>query len=143
MFGSSRPPSPSTLTTPWHHLALTFLVLFRASTGALAFTVDTRHAQLLLVQPLSSSINDDTDNLLDKARKLREEVSAIESSKAEVQKEKEEKEQALQAAERKEQEQRNRQRMRYSVEVPILKDMGDEVMERVDFPCPMQFRDHF
>jgi len=58
----------------------------------------------------------------------------IETSKLEIQKEKDAEEEARQAAERESQEEMKKQRMRYSAEVPILKDMGEEVMERVDFP---------
>ena len=73
------------------------------------------------------SSNDDTDTLLEKARKLRNDVQDIETSKLKIQKE-------LKAEEDKVKQQMNKQRLRYSVEVPILKDMGDEVMERIDFP---------
>lgn len=84
---------------------------------------------------LSSSSDDDaTSKLLEKARKLREEVSAVEQSKAEVQKLNDAKEQAQREAEMEAQKKKDQQRLRYSAEVPILKDMGDEVMERVDFP---------
>ena len=44
------------------------------------------------------------------------------------------KERARQVAETEMKEQKDNLRMRYSAEVPILKDMGEEVMERVDFP---------
>eukprot|EP00571_Detonula_confervacea_P016018 CAMPEP_0172308332 /NCGR_PEP_ID=MMETSP1058-20130122/8956_1 /TAXON_ID=83371 /ORGANISM="Detonula confervacea, Strain CCMP 353" /LENGTH=252 /DNA_ID=CAMNT_0013020717 /DNA_START=998 /DNA_END=1757 /DNA_ORIENTATION=+ len=82
----------------------------------------------------SSNNNDDTANLLEKARRLRQEVSAIESTKMEKQQVKDAEERARQAEEREAQKQKDKQRMRYSAEVPILKDMGDEIMERVDFP---------
>ncbi|KAL7447853.1 hypothetical protein ACHAWC_000155, partial [Mediolabrus comicus] len=78
--------------------------------------------------------NDDTNKLLEKARQLRQEVSAIETSKMEVQKQNDAKVQAQREAEREEQMQKDELRLRYSAEVPILKDMGEEVMERVDFP---------
>ena len=48
--------------------------------------------------------------------------------------EKDVKERARQVAETEMKEQKDNLRMRYSAEVPILKDMGEEVMERVDFP---------
>ena len=51
-----------------------------------------------------------------------------------IQKEQEAKQREQDAEESKLKEEMSIQRMRYSVEVPILKDMGDEVMERVDFP---------
>lgn len=96
--------------------------------------VNRRHASpkarahQLHLRPLFSQIsNDDTENLLEKARRLRQEVSVIESSKEEMQMEKDAKERARQVAE-------DNLRMRYSAEIPILKDMGEEVMERVDFP---------
>lgn len=82
----------------------------------------------------SSRSDDDTNKLLEKARKLREEVYAVEKSKAEVQKQNDAKEQAQREAELEVQKQKDQQRLRYSAEVPILKDMGEEVMERVDFP---------
>jgi len=122
-----------------------FIILYNAAT-ALAFTTpplsiaNRRHAskawahQLHLRPLFSRSSNDDTDNLLEKARRLRQEVSAIESSKVEIQREKDAKERARQVAETEMKEQKDNLRMRYSAEVPILKDMGEEVMERVDFP---------
>ncbi len=82
----------------------------------------------------STNNDDDTNKLLEKARKLREEVSAVEKSKAEVQKQNDAKEQAQREAEMEVKKQKDQQRLRYSAEVPILKDMGEEVMERVDFP---------
>jgi hypothetical protein len=81
----------------------------------------------------STNNDDDTNKLLEKARKLREEVSAVEKSKAEVQKQNDAKEQAQREAEMEVKKQKDQQRLRYSAEVPILKDMGEEVMERVDF----------
>ncbi|KAL7536261.1 hypothetical protein ACHAXR_007029 [Thalassiosira sp. AJA248-18] len=116
------------------YLALALVVLSNASINVVAFS--RPHSSAIRVrQPLfSSNNNDDTNDLLEKARKLRQEVSAIESSKLEIQKENDAKEQEQQAIEREAQMQKNQQRMRYSAEVPILKDMGDEVMERVDFP---------
>lgn len=75
-----------------------------------------------------------TDDLLEKARRLRDEVSQIESSKAERQREEDEREQERLNEEREALRQKNEQRLRYSAEVPILKDMGEEVLERVDFP---------
>jgi len=78
--------------------------------------------------------NDDTEILLEKARKLRNDVQGIETSKLKIQKENEAKERQLKAEEDKAKQQMNKQRLRYSVEVPILKDMGEEVMERIDFP---------
>lgn len=123
-----------------------FIILYNAAT-ALAFTTppfiisNRRHAppkawahQLHLRPLFSRSSNDDTDNLLEKARRLRQEVSAIETSKVEIQREKDAKERARQVAETEMKEQKDNLRMRYSAEVPILKDMGEEVMERVDFP---------
>ena len=87
------------------------------------------------VRPFFSlNSNDDTDNLLEKARRLRQEISAIESSKVDIQREKDAKDRARQAAEMEVKEQKYNLRMRYSAEVPILKDMGEEVMERIDFP---------
>ena len=78
--------------------------------------------------------NDDKETLLEKARKLRNDVQDIETSKLKIQKENEAKERQLRAKEDKAKQQMNKQRLRYSVEVPILKDMGEEVMERIDFP---------
>ena len=100
------------------------------------YSTQTR-TPLILILFASNRNNDDniiSDNLLEKARRLREEVSVIESSKLEIQKEQEAKQREQDAEESKLKEEMSIQRMRYSVEVPILKDMGDEVMERVDFP---------
>jgi len=120
--------------TPWN-MALVLLALCNASINTLAFsttTLPSRHTPR--IPPLCASSKEDTENLLEKARKLRQDVSAIESSKAEIQKEKDAKEQERLAEEREAKMQKDKVRMRYSAEVPILKDMGDEVMERVDFP---------
>ena len=122
-------------------LATTLLLLISChSVEVLAFSSPPTRAcrrqqfsQMLLAS--NSDVNDDsTDNLLEKARRLRQEVSAIESSKLETQKENAARQKQKQMEENKVQEQLNKQRLRYSAEVPILKDMGEEVMERVDFP---------
>lgn len=123
-------------------LPTTLLLLFRSChlVEVLAFSSPPTRAcrrqqfsQMLLAS--NSDVNDDgTDNLLEKARRLRQEVSAIESSKLETQKENAARQKQKQVEENKVQEQLNKQRLRYSAEVPILKDMGEEVMERVDFP---------
>lgn len=78
--------------------------------------------------------NNPTDELLNKARRLRQEISAIESSKLQAQNEKDVQVQAKLAAEEANRQQNEQVRLRYSAIVPILKDMGEEVMERVDFP---------
>jgi hypothetical protein len=78
--------------------------------------------------------NNPTDVLLNRARRLREEISAIELSKLQAQNEKEVQLQEKMAAEETERQQNEQNRLRYSAIVPILKDMGEEVMERVDFP---------
>jgi len=96
--------------------------------------IDSTYSQRTANPLFATNGNDETDNLLEKARRLREEVSAIESSKMEIQMEKDAKEQARKMEELEMQKQKDNQRMRYSAEVPILKDMGEEVMERVDFP---------
>ena len=83
---------------------------------------------------LRSGGSSGTDDLLEKARRLRDEVSQIESSKAKRQREEEEREQDRLNEEKAALRQKNEQRLRYSAEVPILKDMGEEVLERVDFP---------
>lgn len=67
------------------------------------------------------------EELLEKARKFREDVAAIESSKSEVARAEQQERDAVRR-------EKDDTRMRYSAEVPILKDMGEEVMERVDFP---------
>jgi len=116
-------------------LSLAFLISIK-ETAAFSSPLPSaalRHKQQHVL--LSSSSDDDaTSKLLEKARKLREEVSAVEQSKAEVQKQNDAKEQAQREAEMEAQKEKDQQRLRYSAEVPILKDMGDEVMERVDFP---------
>ena len=123
-----------------------FIILYNVAT-ALAFATppvniaNHRHAspkarahQLQLRPLLSRSSNNDTEPLLEKARRLRQEVSAIESSKVEIQRERDARERIRQVAELEMKEQKDNLRMRYSAEIPILKDMGKEVMERVDFP---------
>lgn len=78
--------------------------------------------------------DDTTEQLLNKARRLREEISAIESSKLQAQNEKDVQRRLRQAEEEAARQQKENLRLRYSAVVPILKDMGEEVMERVDFP---------
>lgn len=80
------------------------------------------------------SSNSMTDELLIKARRLRQEISAIESSKLQAQIEKDDQLQAQFAASEAVRQKIEQERLRYSAIVPILKDMGEEVMERVDFP---------
>ena len=93
------------------------------------------HHCSLLAQTSSSNeneknVNDTTNNLLERARKLRQEVSALESDKIQTQKQRNE---GLQVVETEKLMQLDDLRRRYTVIVPILKDMGDEVMERVSF----------
>ena len=80
------------------------------------------------------SSNPMTDELLIKARRLRQEISTIESSKLQAQIEKDDQLQAQFAASEAVRQKNEQERLRYSAIVPILKDMGEEVMERVDFP---------
>lgn len=78
----------------------------------------------------SSSGGDETAELLEKARRFREEAESLEITKREAQ----QLVQQQQDAEKKEEQQkRDAWKDRYSVVVPILKDMGEEVLERVDF----------
>ena len=143
MTTASSSPAARYTETLWRLLALSLAFLISSSEKIAAFTspllpsVAFRHQEQLLVvlhSSSSSSSDDDTHKLLEKARKLREEVSAVEQSKAEVQKQNDAKEQAQRETEMEVQKQKDQQRLRYSTEVPILKDMGEEVMERVDFP---------
>jgi DNA anti-recombination protein RmuC len=76
------------------------------------------------------NVNDTTNNLLERARKLRQEISTLESDKIQTQKQRNEE---LQVVETEKQMQQDDLRTRYTVIIPILKDMGDEVMERVSF----------
>ena len=119
-------------------LAFSWSTTLNSASTSVHYSTQTRtRTPLILILFASNRNNDDniiSDNLLEKARRLREEVSVIESSKLEIQKEQEAKQREQDAEESKLKEEMNKQRMRYSVEVPILKDMGDEVMERVDFP---------
>mmetsp|Transcript_36887 Transcript_36887/g.75193 ORF Transcript_36887/g.75193 Transcript_36887/m.75193 type:complete len:268 (+) Transcript_36887:99-902(+) len=136
---SSAAPARYTAAPTWRLLVLSlaFLISSKETTAFTSQLPSTalRHPKQHHVVLLSSSSDDDaTSKLLEKARKLREEVSAVEQSKAEVQKQNDAKAQAQREAEMEEQKQKDQQRLRYSAEVPILKDMGDEVMERVDFP---------
>lgn len=82
----------------------------------------------------SVDTNNPADELLNKARRLRQEISTIESSKLQAQNEKDIQVQAKLAAEEADRQQNEQARLRYSAIVPILKDMGEEVLERVDFP---------
>jgi GTP cyclohydrolase II len=74
--------------------------------------------------------NDETNDLLEKARRLREQAKDLEDTKREAQ---QLEQQQRDTIKKEEQQQRNEWKGRYSVVVPILKDMGEEVMERVDF----------
>lgn len=79
---------------------------------------------------LSNAGGEETTELLEKARRLREEAANIENTKREAEELAQQQQLAEQTAE---QEKKNEWKDRYSVVVPILKDMGEEVMERVDF----------
>ena len=72
------------------------------------------------------SVEEETKELLEKAKKLRDEVSVITTAKRNKVLEIEEKEQKIVN-------QKEKLRLRYSVEIPILKGDGSEKMERVDF----------
>jgi hypothetical protein len=76
------------------------------------------------------NVNDTTNNLLERARKLRQEIFTLESDKIQSQKQRNDE---LQVVETEKQIQKDDLRTRYTVIVPILKDMGEEVMERVSF----------
>ena len=119
-------------------ILLAFLISINNNTAAFTSpptsTASSSHPNMPRMILHASNSDDDTQKLLEKARKLREEVSAVEQSKAEVQKENAANEQAQREAEMELQKQKDQIRLRYSAEVPILKDMGEEVMERVDFP---------
>ena len=81
----------------------------------------------------TSSLNaqgDDTTDLLEKARRLREQAQSLEDTKREAT---ELAQQQQDAVKKEEQQKKDQWKERYSVVVPILKDMGEEVMERVDF----------
>ena len=85
--------------------------------------------QYHLFTALSASTGEG-EELLEKARRLRDQAQSLEATKktAEllVQQQKE-------AMHKEEQQRKNEWKDRYSVIVPILKDMKEEVMERVDF----------
>jgi lysyl-tRNA synthetase class I len=72
-----------------------------------------------------------TLQLLEKARLLREQASTLENTKREAEQLVQQQQQEVQ---REEQQKKDAWKDRYSVVVPILKDMGEEVMEKVDFP---------
>jgi hypothetical protein len=74
--------------------------------------------------------NDEATDLLETARRLREQAKSLEDTKREAQQLEQHQQDAIK---KEEQQKRNDWKDRYSVEVPILKDMGEEVMERVDF----------
>lgn len=82
----------------------------------------------------SVNTNNPADDLINKARRLREEISVIESAKLQAQLEKNVQLQEKLADEEAVRQKNEQERLRYSAIVPILKDMGEEVMERVDFP---------
>jgi len=73
---------------------------------------------------------DETTKLLEKARLLREQASDLENMKREAERLARNQQEA---ARQEEQLIRDQWKERYSVVIPILKDMGEEVMERVDF----------
>lgn len=73
---------------------------------------------------------DEASDLLEKAQRFREQAETLENAKREA---KILVEQQKQAVLREENQMKNEWKDRYSVVVPILKDMDNEVMERVDF----------
>lgn len=139
---STAPQAAASLLSWRRRLPVVTLMLLLSSKETAAFTlpalcphpISNHKSSTTHLHSSSDNRSDDTNKLLEKARKLRQEVSAIESSKMEVQKQNDAKVQAQREAEREEQMQKDELRLRYSAEVPILKDMGEEVMERVDFP---------
>lgn len=74
--------------------------------------------------------HDETTKLLEKARLLREQASDLEKLKREAE---QLVQQQQEAAREEERQKRDQLKDRYSVVIPILKNMGEEVMERVDF----------
>ena len=102
-------------------LALIVYVYIFASFTAQAFSSHRTDSIATRARHGLYSSKDDTDNLLEKARRLREEVLAIESSKLVVQREKDAEEQGRLAEEREKQIEKEQMRLRYSAEVPILK----------------------
>ena len=115
----------------WWCLALLSLAL---STTIIEAFSSPHHDNSVSLSRSRHLFSSNSDELLEKARKLREDVARVESSKEEVQMQKEAQERAKRKEEQAAQARKGKERMRYSAEVPILKDMGDEVMERVDFP---------
>ena len=105
-----------------------------------------RSRKFQLLTPIHASQNDNDENetintdtdaaklLLEKAAKLRQEVSSLENTKYESQQLALQEKEALRQQQKEEEVRKENARRRYSAEVPILKDMGEEVMERVDFP---------
>ncbi|KAL7472479.1 hypothetical protein ACHAXS_012827 [Conticribra weissflogii] len=91
-------------------------------------------APSVTLKSTSNDENNETKKLLEKAQQLREEVSSLESFKAQAQERLEKKQEAERQRDLEEQKRKEEIRMRYSAVVPILKDMGEEEMERVDFP---------
>ncbi|KAL3799162.1 hypothetical protein HJC23_002290 [Cyclotella cryptica] len=73
---------------------------------------------------------DETTELLEKARLLREQASNLEKTKRQAERVMQ---QQQEAARQEERQKKDQWKERYSVVIPILKDMGEEVMERVDF----------
>jgi hypothetical protein len=75
----------------------------------------------------SSSSENEARRLKEEAERIRAEVASFEQEKENVVRKEEEKQ-------KEEQSQKQQVRMRYSAEVPILKEDGSTVVERVDFP---------
>lgn len=139
----SSAPSPFMLPL----LYLIFLLLDR--TFASAFSVSPSHLKQTAAVakskrrrglihrrcPSALSMGDKqqekTLQLLEKARLLREQASTLENTKREAEQLVQQQQQEVQ---REEQQKKDAWKDRYSVVVPILKDMGEEVMEKVDFP---------
>ena len=98
---------------------------------------DTRRTPTTLLASNEDG-NDETNKLLEKARLLREQVSSLERTKLEtqqmLQQEREKVQQQKEMLQLEEDKKKSAWKERYSVEVPILKDMGEEVMESIDFP---------
>ncbi len=114
-------------------VCITLLLTFQCISGFVSH--NNRLAQLTEVSTkLFNSPNDEVDDLMAKAEKLRQEVLSFEKGK-------QDEEDRAQKAQDDVKQQKQEIRMRYSAEVPILKGDGSEVMERCDFPPRIKSED--
>eukprot|EP00956_Cyclotella_meneghiniana_P007707 scaffold10321_cov69-Cyclotella_meneghiniana.AAC.9 len=115
----TRPPPPTHIIIKYRE---------KKEHNVAAATISVRELSKFSLSSIGSG--DETSELLEKAQRLRKQAETLENTKREaeilVQQQRE-------VVLLEEQQKKKEWKDRYSVVVPILKDMGDEVMERVDF----------